>query len=221
MDDAAEALVDAIDDGDVAALSKLLAADRSLGNRRDEGGLTPLMRVLMGIERDPRLIEALLAAGADPNATTEDGETALHLVVDVDGDGGFGDEPVQLARPLVSAGADLEARQAEGLTPLQFAVVHGTPDEVAALAGLGGRVDRLLPASFEPEALAGLTPLAAALGSTAKVEALLAAGADPSQADGNGHTAAEHCHARREAAEASGDDDLARALAACGELLSR
>ncbi|WP_419192353.1 ankyrin repeat domain-containing protein [Engelhardtia mirabilis] len=221
MDDASQALQDAIDDGDVAALGRLLAADRALANRRDEGGLTPLMRVLMGIDRDPRMIEALLAAGADPNATTEDGETALHLIVDVEGDGGFGDEPVQLARPLVDAGAELEARQAEGLTPLQFAVVHGTPDEVAALARLGARVDRCLPADFDPAGFAGLTPLAAALGSSAKVEALLAAGADAAQTDASGRTAVEHCHARREAAEAAGDDDLARALGACAELLAR
>jgi len=220
VDEPQEALLDAIDDGDVAELATLLASDKSLANRPDEGGLTPLMRVLMGIERDPRLIEALIAAGADPRATTEDGETALHMVVDVEGDGGFGDEPVQLARPLVEAGADVEAKQAEGLTPLQFAIVHGTPDEVAALAQLGGCIDSLLPRDFDPAALAGGTALGAALGSPAKIEALLAHGAKPKSVDARGLTANERCLELLDVALATGDEDYARALEACAELLN-
>lgn len=220
MEDAHAALLDAIDDGDLPALAALLARDPSLAHQRDEGGLTPLMRVLMGIERDPRLLETLLRAGADPNATTEDGETALHLVVDVEGDGGFGEAPLQLARALVEAGGALEARQAEGLTPLQFAVVHGTPDEVAALAALGARVDARLPDGFDPPALAGLTPLSAALGSSGKLEALLAAGADRAALDADGRTAADRCRALLEDAEARGDEDFARALRACADVLA-
>ncbi|MEO0649753.1 MAG: hypothetical protein AAFZ65_03635, partial [Planctomycetota bacterium] len=179
MDRTAETLFDAIDDGDIDATLEHLKHARGLLELRDEGGMTPLLRAAVGLTRDPALIAALLDAGADPRATTDDGETALHLLVDVEGDSGFGDEPLLLLRPVVDAGCPLEARSADGLTALGLAVVHGTPDEVLAFVRLGADVHVRLPEPFEPEDLSGASLLAAALGSPEKVEALVAAGADP------------------------------------------
>jgi ankyrin repeat protein len=217
---AAEQLFDALEDGDLAALGALLRQRPRLVEARDEAGLTPLMRAVLNLDRDPRLVEQLLAAGADPRALTEEGESVLHLLVDVEGDGGFGAEPLALARPLVAAGADLEARQADGLTPLLLAVLFGTPDEVAALVQLGARTDVLVPADFDPPHLAGVGALGAALGSAEKLRHLLAHRADPRATDAQGRTPVERCQLLLDEAVEQGDLDLAGALEECRQVLA-
>ncbi|MHC4262966.1 MAG: ankyrin repeat domain-containing protein [Planctomycetota bacterium] len=215
-----ESLFDAIDDLDVPAVEELCRAHPAWLRQCDEGGLTPLLRAAMHLERDPKLIVALLEAGADARACTEDGESALHLLVDVEGDAGFGDEPLELLRPLVEAGAPLEGPQSDGLTPLALAVVHGTPDEVAAFVALGARVDVRIPEDFAHEALAGRTLLGAALGSLEKVEALVRGGADPAQADAAGESAPRLATRLAEAAREAGDDVLADAIERCNAALT-
>ncbi|GFN83213.1 ankyrin repeat-containing protein [Plakobranchus ocellatus] len=58
--------------------------------------------------------EFLLSAGADPNKPNNDGETALHWASDT-----------EIARLLIQAGADLEARTINGRTPLLAAAYTG------------------------------------------------------------------------------------------------
>jgi ankyrin repeat protein len=207
-----EELFDAIDDRDLVRVRRLAGGERSLLAARDEGGLTPLMRAVIALDRDVELVGLLLEAGADARALTEDGEGLLHLAIDVEGDSGFGDEPLELFRPLVEAGAQLELRGPQGLTPLALAVVHGTPDEVAGLASLGARVDVLLPDDFETPDLAGASLLAAALSSPEKVEALLRHGAEPLAPDATGRSARDRCAAETSAAREAGHSDLAEAL---------
>jgi len=58
-----------------------LLLERGAGvNVRDGEGLTPLMWAAAAIDRgDTRIVEALLASGADPTATTDAKETAYIL----------------------------------------------------------------------------------------------------------------------------------------------
>ena len=64
--------------------------------------------------RDPaEAVEVLLKAGADPNAKSPDGATALHQAVTA--------RQVPVIRALVAAGAKLDATNKDNLTPLQLA----------------------------------------------------------------------------------------------------
>lgn len=88
-------------------------------------------------------VQLLLKAGANPNAKSDEGDTALHLAA-------F-DGKLDIVRALVAGGADLDAKDAAGLTALQVVEkqpprpppvtvgaatdydVHAQPKEVAAL----------------------------------------------------------------------------------------
>jgi ankyrin repeat protein len=64
--------------------------------------------------RDPgEAVEVLLKAGANPNAKSPDGSTALHQAVAA--------RQVPVIRALVAAGAKLDATNKDNLTPLQLA----------------------------------------------------------------------------------------------------
>lgn len=99
-------------------------------------------------------VEALLAAGADVHARDPDGQTLLHAA------------PPALVPLLIAAGLDPGARDAQGRVPLH---------RVWHPALLGAGVDVVDDA--------GMTPLhfAALADDLSRVEALLAAGADPAR----------------------------------------
>lgn len=72
------------------------------------------------------IVRALLAAGADVDATQQGGHTALHQAAD------RGLEPV--VRLLLSAGARRDARSAAGRTPADHARMKGHPQVVKLLS---------------------------------------------------------------------------------------
>ena len=108
-------------------------------------------------------LEALLGAGADPDARHGDGATALHWAVYWD--------HVDAAARLVDAGADVGVANDLGVTPLWLACNNAST----------AMVDTLLSAGADPNAAlpAGETPLmtASRTGSVAVVTSLLASGA--------------------------------------------
>jgi len=83
-------------------------------------GYTPLGLTVIGIQGDYvddlyEIPKILLDAGADPNATSNCGNTALHLVVQ-----GAADE--KMVKLLLDAGADTSLRNDAGRTPLELAI---------------------------------------------------------------------------------------------------
>jgi hypothetical protein len=210
----------AIDDGDVRIVRKMLAREPSLLHENDEYGFTPLMRAVSSMERAPRLVKCLIDAGADVNTKTDEGYTALHMMIDVNGSTGTGKVPEQIAKLLVDAGADVEVRQHWGWTPLMQAAVEGTPDELQALVDVGGDLNKLFPTDTLPEFLDGRTTLMATIGEPAKTQIMIDAGANLLAIDAHGQTVLEY--ARQCLAEAAEDvtdmtditDDIADASTA-------
>ena len=127
----------------------------------DTRGQTPLM--LAAAFGTVEAMQALIDAGADVNAVSASGLTALHLSAD----------NIQKATLLVQRGANVNARSQMGRTPLIVA---------AATHGASGVVRMLLDKSADIQAAdaLGVTPLvaAAAVNDTISAKLLLGRGAD-------------------------------------------
>ena len=83
------------------------------------------------VNDNPAVVQALIAAGADPKARGDNKGTPLHMAV------GFNDNPA-VVQALIAAGADLEARDDVKWTPLHMAVqFNWNPTVVQALLAAG------------------------------------------------------------------------------------
>jgi uncharacterized protein len=166
----------------------LVAADPSLASARDDQGVSALMRTRYRSDRDlthailaagPELdtfeaatlgdldrLTDLLAGGADVNAVSADGFTALHFAA-------FFGKP-DAAHALLERGADVDARGRGWMT--------GTPLHSAASGRHVDVVEILLAAGADPNARqsGGWTPLHAGAhnGDVATVALMITAGAD-------------------------------------------
>ena len=181
-------LHDAAEGGHVDAIKVLLSAGAE-PNVWDYGRKTPL-HLAAGCGR-VEAVEVLIEAGADPNTmgsvfrpNNNGGEkTPLHIAV---GKGyicfGLRDASrrrLRVARALIAGGADPNAANEYGSTPLHTAVRHGNLPAV----------ELLLEHGADPNAKngGGVTPLHVAV-ETELVTVLLAAGADPNARDRDGDT---------------------------------
>ena len=144
---------------------------------RDDEGQTPLYRAA-AYNENPAVVEALLAAGADPAVRYElMGYTPLHAAAS------YRENPA-VVEALLAAGANLEARSNGGDTPLNSAISFS--DYVDTLP----MIETLLAAGADANTRDdwGDTPLHNPGGSPAVVQALLMAGASLEARDEDGNT---------------------------------
>ncbi|HEY7132208.1 MAG TPA: ankyrin repeat domain-containing protein, partial [Candidatus Limnocylindrales bacterium] len=195
----------AIDAGDADAVGAALARDPALAAARDPDGVSAPMHALYrgqrriaeqladarpeldlfeaaSLSRADRVRDLLVADPSASRAFSPDGFTALHYP-------GFfgGSDAADVARALLDAGADVNARSANGFSvlPLHSAVAGGHDEVVAALLEAGADVDARQSGGFTP--LQG----AAQNGADVTVDRLLAAGADRTARNDEGKTAAD------------------------------
>ncbi len=163
-----KSLLAAVEADQLDEVNRLLAAGVPV-NSQDKAGSSALMYAV-ALDRPP-LIDALLAAGADPTLETNERMTPLHAT-----------KSPAIARLLVQAGAAINARNRSQSTPLIFAARRGSVELVQTLLTLGASVDLT--------DVLGETALTNAVSqrNTAVFAPLLAAGADPMRLDHYGRT---------------------------------
>jgi uncharacterized protein len=161
-DPVAVQLVQAIQDGDVGTVERLLAEDPRLARARitdRRGSKTPLHAVTDWpgyFPAGPQMVRLLVGADLDALTTPDPGETPLHWAASSD--------DADVAAALIDGGADIEKPDGSIGTPLDNAVGYACWHVARLLAARGARVDKLWHA--------------AALGMLTRLQELLADGHD-------------------------------------------
>ena len=131
-----EEIHDAIRNEDLDRVRTLLATDAARhANARARGGSTPL-HWAASYSQDAAA-KALIEAGADVGATTDQGSTPLHWAANKNAEG--------VARLLVAKGADVNARTSKGYTPLHWAAIGNAAPVAKFLIENGAEIDARKP----------------------------------------------------------------------------
>lgn len=105
-----------------SALIRFLVRSGVSVNETDKNGVTPLHRAVRF--RSPRAVELLIGLGADPSAVDrKTRSTPLHRAVTSTGapsTAGKAPRAVEIARLLLSSGADAQAKNKSGKTPADY-----------------------------------------------------------------------------------------------------
>lgn len=174
-------LVDAIEQGDTASVSRLLDTSPELAAQRDKQGISWILHAFY--HRQPAIAE-LIASRRDDLDLHE--AAALGRLEQAD-------------RALAARPDAVAARSPDGFTPLHYAAFFGRPDMVALLIDHGADVNAVAdnPTRVRP------LHSAAACADVESCRRLLAAGADPDAQQQAGYTAlmSAALHGNRELAD--------------------
>lgn len=196
------ALMYAAERGSAETVRALLeaGASASLETRNDDGDTVLLCAAFLN--SNVEVFKALIAAGADVNASTDFGISVLMAAAGANEDRGrtshtalkyyavqFNPD-IRVVKALIAAGADVNAQDISGYTALMYAAGHGSADTVRALIEAGAKCDSCN--DF------GESALMLAVRGRPKFETVLAlvdAGADVMVTDNKGNTALDYAEA--------------------------
>ena len=169
------------------AVVQALLAGGADPNQSLPGGITPLM--VAAALGQPKGLQALLAHGADARAADGEGGTALHAAAQFGFSARDRVRAVAIWDALLASGADADAGNSAGQTPLLLllgarAEAGAACDEETLLAQLEKLLARNVSLSAQDRRGFGPLHLAALHGLPRVLRALLAAGADPDLRDG-------------------------------------
>ena len=133
--------------GDTPALRALIAEDPTRLTDTDTDGYTPLHLAAYFQQEDAVRVLLDLGASATAWSTGEALAQPLHLAATRPRNGA-------ICRALVTAGADVNAPQEDGGTPLHRAAQSGDAETIEALLDLGARRDAESDDGFTPAELA-------------------------------------------------------------------
>ena len=169
-----------VKDNAIEKLKAKLATKADVNVRNKEGMALLSVACLCG---HCDIVMLLIASGADVRATEKDQSTALKYLAMSNRGEASTEKVIAAASALVMKGAEVEARDAEGRTPLMWAASREKTELVKYLQDQG--------ADINAKDAEGCTPLMYCQ-NVAAAKALLELGADPSIPNEEGMDAAEH-----------------------------
>lgn len=131
-----------------ARYDKLIPPRQAQGNINVASGSTALYRAVRAV--DLASVKLLLDAGADPSQGLDDGSTPVMAAAGLGAPRGGDEEvkeagdrndPVDVLKLLVEKGADVNAANGIGMTPMHFAVQRGSDRVIEYLASKGAKFD--------------------------------------------------------------------------------
>lgn len=176
-------LLVAIEEGHLDTVKSILSTHPEIINGADENSHYSLLaKAITTIERNDDVIDYLLKHGADAKFTTSEGYNLLHLNIDVNGALENGSE-YKVAKLLVAHGADIEAKNHYGWTPLMRAGLEGSDKDFEALLRLGANFKVPFSQSSMPEFTRGQSMMQVVLSEPTKIKLLLQHGYRPTASD--------------------------------------
>jgi ankyrin repeat protein len=163
-----------------AAYVKTIPPRQAQGNINVAAGATPLYRAVRAI--DLAAVQLLVGRGANPSLGTKDGSTPMMAAAGLGAPRGGDEEvteagdrndPIDVMKALIAKGADVNAANDAGMTPLHYAAQRGSDRIIEFLASQGAR--------FDVKNKQGRTPSELARGKTAALMSKLAGAATSQQ----------------------------------------
>lgn len=121
-------------------LVSLLLENGADANPTDGNRFTPIIQACR--YGNSEIINALLAAGANPGDAVEDGTTAFHLCA--------GSAHSRILEKMASLGADIHASNEHGQTALMFAAAEGNTHNLQYLVNAGANINTQTLEGFSP-----------------------------------------------------------------------
>jgi len=149
-----------------AAYVKTIPPRQAQGNINVAPGATPLYRAVRAI--DLVAVQLLVERGANPSLALKDGSTPMMAAAGLGAPRGGDEEvteagdrndPIDVMKALIAKGANVNAANDAGMTPLHYAAQRGSDRIIEFLAGQG--------AKFDVKNKQGRTPSELARGKTA------------------------------------------------------
>jgi len=138
----------AVVQNNINMVNALIASGADI-NQRSRDGDTPLS--IAASKNNSTLVGALISAGADVNLANKCNRAPIHRVVDNSVKQEF--DGSDIAMQLINAGANIEKRLCNGLSPLMLASYHGRINEATLLLERGADVAAKNPTFSDKTAL--------------------------------------------------------------------